>query len=73
MKGKNTIHKEDKPMKKLVSVLSAAAVAVSMFTPAAFAESADSEMKNVLVSVKERVKFRRNIRNFQVRPVRDTV
>ena len=44
-------------MKKIISVLSAAAVAVSMLTPAAFAESADSEMKNVLVSVKERVEI----------------
>ena len=44
-------------MKKLVSVLSAAAVAVSMFTPAAFAESTDSTMKSVLVSVKERVEI----------------
>lgn len=44
-------------MKKLVVVLSAAAVAVSMLTPAAFAQNTDSTMKNVLVSVKERLEI----------------
>lgn len=44
-------------MKKLVVVLSAVAVAMSMLTPAAFAQNTDSTMKNVLVSVKERLEI----------------
>lgn len=44
-------------MKKVVSIISAAAIALSMITPAVFAEDNSAEMKTVLKSVKERVEI----------------
>lgn len=42
-------------MKKLVSIMSAVTVAVSVLTPAVFAENSDNNMRTVLESVKNRI------------------
>ena len=42
-------------MKKLVSIMSALTVTVSMLTPAVFAENTNNNMKTVLESVKNRI------------------
>lgn len=44
-------------MKKLVSMISAAAIAVSMLTPVVLADNTDDSMKSVLESVKGRVEI----------------